>query len=374
MPKNTIKGFSLCTTMGLLPLLIFYILIETVGNEIVVFAIPFVLSVTGDFLYRYFSVSKIFSISFVVSAISIGTTFVFWTISKRYVDSEYITVAFAEIVIFTLYSIISINKTFIKSRFTHKKGLLHKTVLHEFYHMVKIIQLLSAFHLFFILLYKYFNNTDINILHTSAVDTVVYIGVPVFFIIFIIVYEAVKRSLIFTRLSKEEWLPIITPKGEVTGRIAKSVSLNMKNKFMHPVVRVALISGDQIYLQNRSVNDVFDAGKLDYPFEKYMLFSHEINLAARNSITRMMNGYDDADLKFILKYTFENEKTKRLIFLFAMNVPDMNSIKKDGRMTGKFWTIKQIEENFKDEIFGECFEMEFEYMKNVVLNAEKDKS
>lgn len=73
------------------------------------------------------------------------------------------------------------------------------------------------------------------------------------------------------------------------------------------------------------------------------------------------------EIQFLLKYVFENENTKRLIFLFVANVEDESMIKRRGKMTGKFWTVKQLEEGFADEIFSECFELEFEYLKNMVL-------
>jgi hypothetical protein len=180
-------------------------------------------------------------------------------------------------------------------------------------------------------------------------------------------YQAFKVSALSSKLKHEEWLPIVTEKGEVTGKIAKSVSFNMKNKFLHPVVRVALISKSEVYLQERPANDILNPGKLDYPFEKYMLFNHEINLAARNSIRQMVGQDIDISISFLLKYVFENEDTKRLIFLFVANLDDESKIKRDGKMTGKFWTVKQLEEGFADEIFSECFELEFEYLKNMVL-------
>jgi hypothetical protein len=34
---------------------------------------------------------------------------------------------------------------------------------------------------------------------------------------------------------------------------------------------------------------------------------------------------------------------------------------------GKFWTQKQIEENLNINFFPECFEKEYEYLKNTLL-------
>ena len=144
------------------------------------------------------------------------------------------------------------------------------------------------------------------------------------------VYQVLKISNLVARLRKEEWIPIVTEKGEVTGKIAKNVSINMKNKFLHPVVRVALISNSKVYLQERPLNDILNPGKLDYPFEKYMLFNHEINLAARNSIRKMVGDEIDFSIKFLLKYVFENEDTRRLIFLFTANIDDEDLIKRNG--------------------------------------------
>jgi hypothetical protein len=180
------------------------------------------------------------------------------------------------------------------------------------------------------------------------------------------VYQVYKISMLASKLRKEEWIPIVTEKGEVTGKIAKSISFNMKNRFLHPVVRVALVSGPKVYLQKRPAGDILNPEKLDYPFEKYMLFDHEIDLAARNSIRRMIGDRPDIPVRFVLKYVFDNEQTKRLNFLFVACVKE-EDIKKSNSMTGKFWTVKQIEEYFADEIFGECFELEFEYLKNMIL-------
>ena len=34
---------------------------------------------------------------------------------------------------------------------------------------------------------------------------------------------------------------------------------------------------------------------------------------------------------------------------------------------GKLWTTNQIEDNIGNNLFSECFELEFEYLKNTVL-------
>ena len=139
---------------------------------------------------------------------------------------------------------------------------------------------------------------------------------------------------------------------------------------MHPVVRVALIYKGRIYLQMRDQDRLLNPGKLDYPFEKYMQFNHKVDETLRSSIRNECGG-NDIPLRFLLKYTFENEITKRLVFLYVSDIGDetvFNSLQLQG---GKLWTSAQIEDNMGTEIFSECFELEYEYLKNTVLLAHR---
>ena len=107
--------------------------------------------------------------------------------------------------------------------------------------------------------------------------------------------------------------------------------------------------------------------KLDYPFEKYILFQNQIEQSGQDIVRKMMGKDTGLRLNFLLKYTLDNEATNRLIFLFYTRIGDESLIKKKGRLNGKFWSMKQIEDTFGDEIFSECFELEYEYLKNTVL-------
>ena len=71
--------------------------------------------------------------------------------------------------------------------------------------------------------------------------------------------------------------------------------------------------------------------------------------------------------KYTGKYIFENNETKRLIFLYISIIDDEEKFNKLHLGDGKLWTEKQIEENRNSNIFSECFELEFEYLKNTVL-------
>jgi hypothetical protein len=182
----------------------------------------------------------------------------------------------------------------------------------------------------------------------------------------IILAESARLRILDKKLHNEEWLPIITEQGAVTGKVARSVTKDLKNKYMHPIVRIALSYDGKIYLCERKQSYLLSPGLLDYPFEKYVLFGQEIDATVRKCI-REKCGDIDIPLRFLLKYVFENDITKRLVFLYTSDIKNetlFNSLNLNG---GKLWTISQIDDNMGTGTFSECFELEYEYLKNTVL-------
>lgn len=363
MISKGLKKYISNPIIGLLPFILYIVLHALEMREEYAIAIAVLVAIGGEILVRLFYRTRGFSMSFYISGIALLITFLAWILTNEYVTKIHTYIVVCEIIIITLFMVLRASKTYVSTVFFRKKSSFQKALLAEYYASVALIQYLLTIHIFCIILYRQliFNN------HVKVWEMIIFCVTPVVILFAIGIYQAVKVSKLASKLKKEEWLPIVTEKGEVTGKIAKCVSINMKNRFLHPIVRVALVSKAKVYLQERPVSDILSPGKLDYPFEKYMLFNHEINLAARNSIKQMIGDNINVSLRFILKYVFENDDTKRLVFLFVAEVDNEDMVKREGRMDGKFWTVKQMEDAFADEIFSECFELEFEYLKNMVL-------
>jgi len=136
---------------------------------------------------------------------------------------------------------------------------------------------------------------------------------------------------------------------------------------MHPVVRIALIYKGKIYLKNRDESRLLDPGKLDYPFERFIDFDNLNPDEVVRNIIREECKNENIPVRFLLKYVFENEQAKRLIFLYVSDIEEeelFNSMHLEG---GKLWTESQIEENIGNNLFSECFELEYEYLENTIL-------
>lgn len=201
-------------------------------------------------------------------------------------------------------------------------------------------------------------------------DTFIVVTLAQIFILIIIILQLTKERILNKRLKKEEWLPVVNELGGVTGKVAKSVTEDMKNKYMHPVVRVVLIHKNMFYLKPRNESHLLNPDMLDYPFEKYMKYKHHLEEAVKNSI-RKECGDDAIPIRFLLKYVFENDVTKRLIFLYTSIIDDKEMVNCLHLKGGKWWTINQIEDNIGNDIFSENFELEFEYLKNTVVSSAK---
>lgn len=107
----------------------------------------------------------------------------------------------------------------------------------------------------------------------------------------------------------------------------------------------------------------------DYPFYGYVLFRHSIESTVRETMGDL-GEKGDIMPRFLIRYTFENEKVKHLVNLYVMCVRSEEVMDQIKRPNGKLWTSKQIEENLSSGVFSEYFEQEFAYLQNTVLLAE----
>lgn len=340
--------------MGLLPILVFSFLVGFVNNHVSL-AIGLGLSTLGSLIIKKPS-RMIYGVSAIAFAISLAFSFIIPGDFDRFR-----TFAFVEIFFVLSLIVMRLSRAKIIVRLTKNNNPLIKNYWAESFRVAFQSQYGLSIHLLIVLLYFIFESVNSSVFDRFGIILVAQIIIGI-----IIVGETIRLHILDKKLYKEEWLPVVTEKGDVTGRIAKSVTKDMKNRFMHPVVRVALIYKGRIYLKNRDESRLLNPGMLDYPFEKYMQYDHDIDEAVHNSI-RKECGAHNIPLRFLLKYIFENTTTKRLIYLYVSVIEDEETFNRIHLQGGKLWTEAQIEDNMGEGVFSECFELEFEYLKNTVL-------
>lgn len=361
--KKYLANPSIGLTASILYILL-YVFTKDIGLSLI---ISILFTGISDIFLRYYTKTKICGLMFILTLAALIITLVAWAILRYTFIPDITYILLFEILMVCLLSLARLSKTYIGIYLGRQESIVQKAFLGEFFDVAHITQYALTLHIFVVLIYRLIR---VNYGFNDVLNIFFYMIIPVLILLVIVIYEEWRTKRIVSQLRQEEWLPIVNESGEVTGRIARSVSKTMKNKFMHPVVRVALIHNGEIYLQKRTEADSLDPSKYDHPFEKFMLFSHEINIAVRNSISRSL-GMQELPFNFLLKYVFENDNTKRLIFLFVARVETEDQLDSLSLLNGKFWTTKQIDESFADEdLFSECFQLEYEYLKNTVIQAD----
>lgn len=339
---------------GLIPMLVFSLLIGRIDVRIAI-CLALALSVIGFYVARKHS-RLIYQLSIITFSISLAASlFVFEPLTdlKKFVVVE---------VIFVLSLIIlRISRAKIVYRLAKRADSTVKSYVDESFRVAFQTQYGLSIHLLFVLLlYVFYTSGSQTIMTLAELLTCQIILVT------IILMESARLRILDRKLRNEEWLPIVNEQGAVTGKIAKSVTREKKNQHLHPVVRIALIHNGKLYLQERKPTYVLNPGKLDYPFERYVQFKQEISATVEECVHRTC-GNVSIPVRFILKYSFENEQTKRLNLLYVSDIDDENLFNSLKLTDGKLWTQSKIDDNLGTGIFSECFELEYEYLKNTVL-------
>ena len=180
--------------------------------------------------------------------------------------------------------------------------------------------------------------------------------------------------LYFNSMMKDTaFVPIVNTKGDVIGKSLATDAVNRKNEYINPVIRIAISCNGLLYLRPRPLHDTLDGGRTDLPLECYLLYKETLE----HGIVRLMKQtYPQVpikDLKFNVRYHFENQAANRLIYLFIIDIKDENLLGNRHTKGGKLWTFQQIEQNLGKDFFSSCFENEYEHLKEVIYTKERYK-
>ena len=285
------------------------------------------------------------------------------------IQELYLTIFSEAILLAILWFFINFKQKISKSLLKHEPPTTKQTrsmTLNELFYVSYICRDTLFVHLIIVLIYSIL---PLNI-HTAFLDNLIYKHLGIILISLVIAYEHIRLSMIKKKLSSEEWLPVVNDSGRVIGKVAKSVSFRSGSKYLHPLVRIALICKGKIYLMQRPEHYQVGAGKADLPFEKHLSYDQTLEDAV-NEIIITHSRIQEIKPRFLFKYKHETPKGNRLIYLYAIQIHDNEIMDKIRLNGGKVWTEKQIEENLEKDVFFECFELEYDTIKNTVLLAEK---
>lgn len=197
-------------------------------------------------------------------------------------------------------------------------------------------------------------------------------GPPFLFFITIVLNQLSIRF--FNRMpNHKDYFPVVNPKGKVIGKSLSQNAFYHKDSQIFPVVRIAIMSNGQLYLSRRASFLSLDPDKIDLPLETYLRYQETLNDACKRLLKRHFESWRKLELNFSITYRFENSVTNRLIYLYLLEIDNEATLKKARFKDAKLWHIQQIEQNLDCNFFSECFENEFDYLKDVIDIREKYK-
>lgn len=180
-------------------------------------------------------------------------------------------------------------------------------------------------------------------------------------LLFVIIYQFIRVYTVRAQLLKEEWWPIYNENGKSIGTIQQFTSLWDENKYRHPVVRVVLLEGNRIFLQENNHTAEVYPNKWDN-----LLTAHvRVGETTEDAISRIAkNRFGVGDLKtvFLMNYAYETDQEIQHVHLYIAGAFPPYFQKPADIDHLKWWTIGQIEDNAGCLIFSEQFIREFEIL------------
>ena len=329
--------------IGLLPLLLFMFL-DNYFSYLLSFIIGVTFCFVCIFLFQVLSKDKVYQFMLLPSAGTLVLYSVFLCLKLEpvlFIYSPLIT----EVLLVVALAIVGFTRRTVIQRIRDSKRpsfkrTLLRTTLNEFYFLAQLVQNLYTLHLFIILLYSILPETMQNM----RTERFLYRELGLVIGVLVIVYEQIRLSLMQGSLKKEMWVPVLNDNGKVIGCIARSVSRSLPKKYYHPIVRIAVVYNGMLYLVRRSKDEFVSPDTMDYPFHNYVLFRHSIDSTVKETLGSLAQDKSIAP-RFLIRYTFENEKVKHLVSLYVICLRTEEQLNQCKRRSGKLWTAKQIEEN-----------------------------
>lgn len=225
----------------------------------------------------------------------------------------------------------------------------------EFRRNLKVMLLIFIIHIAAIIYAAYFMSDEAWAFISSAA---LYIMFGAYLLFQFLRYRVIKN-----KMKLIEWLPMVDAKGGVKGRVPRDQA-HGQNKIMHPVIHLHVVKENSIYLQKRPYDKLVQPGKWDTAVGGHLSFGESIEDGLRREANEEL-GLINFKPHFLLKYVWETDIEKELVYCFITKEFDQITVNKEELEDGKFWPINQIRENIGKGVFTPNFEKEFDLLENI---------
>ncbi len=156
-----------------------------------------------------------------------------------------------------------------------------------------------------------------------------------------------------------EMFPIVDEEGNTTGVAPRSVCHDGKSMLLHPVVHLHVFnSKGELFLQKRAKTKDIQPGKWDTSVGGHVNPGEAVEDALKREAFEELKLTDFVP-EFINRYVWESPRERELVTSYKTITDDFPVIEKDEIDEGRFWTVKEIQENLGLGIFTPSFENEY---------------
>ncbi|MCK9411186.1 MAG: NUDIX domain-containing protein [Prolixibacteraceae bacterium] len=169
-----------------------------------------------------------------------------------------------------------------------------------------------------------------------------------------------KNSQVYS--DAEEWLPMVDEEGRILGKALRSYCHN-GSKTLHPVVHLHVLDGNRsLFLQKRATTKLVQPGKWDTAVGGHPAFGETIEESLKREASEEI-GLVDFEAVPALKYHWDTEIESELVYCFVTYRGKPGALSSEEIAEGKFWKVREIEQNLGKGIFTPNFEHEFLLLK-----------
>jgi isopentenyldiphosphate isomerase len=157
---------------------------------------------------------------------------------------------------------------------------------------------------------------------------------------------------------KEEWVPLVNERGEITGKAPRSLVHNGE-KLLHPVVHLHFINDKgKILLQKRPADKLVQPGKWDTAVGGHISAGETVETAIKREALEEtgVTGFIAMPLRI---YRWETDLEAELVYMFKASLKEIPGIQSAEVDELKFWSKREIEENLERGIFTPNFVHEY---------------
>lgn len=235
------------------------------------------------------------------------------------------------------------------------KGIeINEAQVQQLTRSAKILFFLFSFHTALVVYSAFFLSTE----------AWAFISTILFYLLFgaYFLYELASKQLTLRRYQKEEWLPLVDEKGNVTGKAPRSV-VHANKEMLHPVVHLHVINErKELFLQKRAMTKAAEPGKWDTSVGGHITAGETMEDALKRECEEEL-GLRNVSPVLEGHYVYHGANETELVFVFTLKYSGAFTINKNEIDEGRFWSAKEIEAHIPSGIFTPSLLTEFEHLK-----------